>query len=148
MCGCSANFNGDERDVITQDEFNRGFDFTGNRPSMIEAGDDNSFDFTGNRPSMIEAGDDNSFDFVNDLDGNTEFDSFLGKKAKARRQERKATRKGLKSGETTPTDTDAGTDPTTKNQYESSSWFGNNWIYIVLGVAVIGGGYWYYKKRK
>lgn len=146
MCGCSANFNGDERDIITQDEFNRGFDFTGNRPSMIEAGDDNSFDFTGNRPSMIEAGEDNSFDFVGDLDGNTEFDSFLGKKAKARRQERKMLKSGTAS---TDAGTDAGTDTqVTKNQYESSSWFGNNWIYIVLGVAVIGGGYWYYKKRK
>jgi len=147
MCGCSANFNGDERDIITQDEFNKGFDFTGNRPSMIEAGDDNSFDFTGNRPSMIEAGDDNSFDFVGDLDGNTEFDNFFGKKAKARRQERRLA-KGASSETDTQKSTGADEDPTTKNQYESSSFLSNNWIYIVLGVAVIGGGYWYFKKRK
>ncbi len=147
MCGCSANFNGDERDIITQDEFNKGFDFTGNRPSMIEAGDDNSFDFTGNRPSMIEAGDDNSFDFVGDLDGQTEFDSFLGKKAKARRQERRLAKSGDAGTDTTKS-TDAEVDPTSKNQYQSSSFLSNNWIYIVLGVAVIGGGYWYFKKRK
>lgn len=145
MCGCSANFNGDERDIITQDEFNRGFDFTGNRPSIVEVGEGNSFDFTGNRPSSIGLDEEPSFDFVGDLDGSTQFDDFLGKKAKARRQERK-----MLKGATAPTDTPTGSDvePTTKNQYESSSWFGNNWIYIVLGVAVIGGGYWYYKKRK
>ena len=128
MCGCSANFNGDERDIITQDEFNRGFDFTGNRPSMIEAGEDNSFDFVG------------------DLDGNTEFDSFLGKKAKARRQERKMLKSGTAS---TDAGTDAETDTqVTKNQYETSNLSSKKWIYIVLGLAVVGGGYWYYKRRK
>ena len=118
MCGCTSNFVEDE-----------GLNFSGNRPSMIEVGEDPSFDFTG------------------DLDGNTQFDDFIGKKAKARRQERKM----LKKGGTASTDagTDAGTDTqVTKNQYESSSWLGNNWIYIVLGVAVVGGGYWYYKRRK
>ena len=147
MCGCSNFVNNDERDIITQDELSREFDFTGNRPSIVEVGEDPSFDFTGNRPSVIEVGEDPAFDFMGDLDGNTGFDDFIGKKAKARRQERKM----LKKGGTASTDagTDAGTDTqVTKNQYESSSWLGNNWIYIVLGVAVVGGGYWYYKRRK
>ena len=63
MCGCSANFNGDERDIITQDELNREFDFTGNRPSIIDFGNEENFDFTGNRPSIIEVGEDPTFDF-------------------------------------------------------------------------------------
>jgi LPXTG-motif cell wall-anchored protein len=137
MCGCSSNFAGDE-----------GLNFTGNRPSIVEVGEGSSFDFTGNRPSVVEVGEGSSFDFVGDLDGNTQFDDFLGKKAKARRQERRLTKQGLKSGEVAPPDTQAGQDPTNKNQYESSSFLKNNWIYIVLGVAVVGGGYWYFKKRK
>ena len=139
MCGCS-NFVEDE-----------GLNFSGNRPSIVEVGEDSSFeDFTGNRPSMVEVGEDPSFDFVGDLDGKTEFDDFLGKKAKARRQERRALRKG---DTTTPeagaeTDAGAGTGNTQRNTYETSSWFSNNWIYLVIGVAVIGGGYYFYKKRK
>jgi LPXTG-motif cell wall-anchored protein len=139
MCGCS-NFVEDE-----------GLNFSGNRPSIVEVGEDSSFDFTGNRPSMIEVGEDPSFDFVGDLDGNTQFDDFIGKKAKARRQERRATRQGLKSGEVAIPDTGAGTGTGTdmdKNTYGSSSWISNNWIYLVIGVAVIGGGYYYFKKRK
>jgi hypothetical protein len=151
MCGCSANFNGDERDIITQDELSRGFDFTGNRPSVIEVGEtwqDPAFDFTGNRPSVIEVGEGSSFDFTGDLDGNTDFDSFLGKKAKARREERKATKNALKIGttETTPTtETDPSLDP--KNTY-GKNWFGRNWHFLVIGAVVIGGGYYIYKKRK
>jgi LPXTG-motif cell wall-anchored protein len=139
MCGCSSNFVEDE-----------GLNFSGNRPSIVEVGEDSSFDdFTGNRPSMVEVGEDPSFDFVGDLDGQTEFDNFFGKKAKARRQERRA----LKKGEVAPTipETGAGAGAGTdmdKNTYGSSSWFSNNWIYLVIGVAVIGGGYYYYKKRK
>jgi hypothetical protein len=134
MCGCS-NFVEDE-----------GLNFSGNRPSMIEVGEDPSFDFTGNRPSMIEVGEDPSFDFVGDLDGNTQFDDFLGKKAKARRQERRA----LKKGELAPTGTETRTGEVDvdKNTYGNSSWFSNNWIYLVIGVAVVGGGYYYFKNRK
>lgn len=136
MCGCSSNFAGDE-----------GLNFTGNRPSIVEVGEDSSFDFTGNRPSMIEVGEDPSFDFIGDLDGKTQFDDFLGKKAKARRQERRA----LKKGEVAPTDKAPETETETdvdKNAYGTGSWFSNNWIYLVIGVAVIGGGYYYFKKRK
>jgi LPXTG-motif cell wall-anchored protein len=139
MCGCTSNFVEDE-----------GLNFSGNRPSVIEVGEDPSFDFTGNRPSIIEVGEDPSFDFTGDLDGNTQFDDFIGKKAKARRQERKTNKQMLKGGTATPdggTDTSAGTD-SEKNTYGTSSWFSNNWIYLVIGVAVIGGGYYFYKKRK
>ena len=109
MCGCSANFNGDERDIITQDEFNRGFDFTGNRPSIVEVGEGNSFDFTGNRPSSIGLDEEPSFDFVGDLDGSTQFDDFLGKKAKARRQERRAKKQGQDTTTTTQADVENNT---------------------------------------
>jgi len=118
MCGCTSNFVEDE-----------GLNFSGNRPSIVEVGEDPSFDFT------------------NELDGNTEFDDFLGKKAKARRQERRA----LKRGEVAPTggETRAGdAEDTEKNTYGTSSWFSNNWIYLLIGGVVIGGGYYYYKKRK
>jgi hypothetical protein len=146
MCGCSANFNGDERDIITQDELGRDFDFTGNRPSVIEVGEDPTFDFTGNRPSVIEVGEGSSFDFTGDLDGNTDFDSFLGKKAKARREERKATKNALKTETTATTnETDPTSDP--KNVY-GKNWFGRNWHFLVIGAVVIGGGYYIYKKRK
>jgi len=154
MCGCSANFDGDDnydgfvnrpKELLVDDA-----DFSGfvNRPKEIV------FDnFTSNREKELVVSDDTTlFDFVGDLDGKTEFDSFLGKKAKARRQERRATKKGLKSGTATPdgsTDTDTGAgDDTTKNAYGTGSWFSNNWIYLVIGVAVIGGGYYFYKKRK
>ena len=120
MCGCTSNFVEDE-----------GLNFSGNRPSVVEVGEDPSFDFTG------------------DLDGNTQFDDFIGKKAKARRQERRA----LKRGETTDTGAGAGgsdirAEDVNKNAYGTSSWFSNNWIYLLIGGVVIGGGYYYYKKRK
>ena len=139
MCGCTSNFVEDE-----------GLNFSGNRPNIVEVGEDSSFDdFSGNRPSIIEVGEDPSFDFTGDLDGNTQFDDFIGKKAKARRQERRA----LKRGESTDTGAGAGGGDTRaedvdKNAYGTSSWFSNNWIYLVIGVAVVGGGYYFYKKRK
>ena len=119
MCGCTSNFVEDE-----------GLNFSGNRPSMIEVG---------------ETWEDPSFDFTGDLDGNTQFDDFIGKKAKARRQERRALKRGETTeaggGETRAEDVD-------KSSYGTSSWFSNNWIYLVIGVAVVGGGYYFYKKRK
>ena len=152
MCGCSNFVNNDEKEFITQAESNREFDFTGNRPSIIEVGEDPSFDFTGNRPSVIEVGEDPSFDFMSDIESNSEFDYFLGKKAKARRQERRATRKELKNttsapvgGEGTSTQTQ---DDTNKTTYGQGDWFSRNLIWIVVGVAVVGGGYYIYKKRK
>ena len=143
MCGCSSNFNGMERDIVTQDEFNRGFDFTGNRPSVIEVGEDPSFDFTGNRPSVIEVGEDPSFDFMGDLDGQTGFDDFIGKKARARRQERRQLR-----NEPAPAPAPAPTDDTQKTIYGQGDWFSRNWVWLLVGVAVVGGGYYIYKKRK
>ena len=127
MCGCSANFNGDERDVITQDELGRGFDFTGNRPSIVEVGEDSSFDF------------------MTDLDGNTQFDDFLGKKAKARRQERRL----KKQGQDTTTQTTRSTEDTDgeKSTY-GGGWFGRNWHLLLIGAVVVGGGIYVYKKRK
>ena len=147
MCGCSANFNGDERDIITQDEFNRGFDFTGNRPSIVEVGEGNSFDFTGNRPSSIGLDEEPSFDFVGDLDGSTQFDDFLGKKAKARRQERKASKQQLRT-ETAPTGEPAPTDGNENRSVYGGGWFGRNWHWLLIGAVVVGGGYYIYKKRK
>ena len=125
MCGCSSNFNGMERDIVTQDEFNRGFDFTGNRPSVIEVGEDPSFDFMG------------------DLDGQTGFDDFIGKKARARRQERRQLR-----NEPAPAPAPAPTDDTQKTIYGQGDWFSRNWVWLLVGVAVVGGGYYIYKKRK
>lgn len=149
MCGCSANFSGDEdydgfvnrpKELLVDDA-----DFSGfiNRPKEIVY--DN---FTSNREKELVVSDDTTlFDFVGDLDGKTEFDSFIGKKAKARRQARRDAKNGnLKTTDAT-TDTTA-TDDTTKNAYGTGSWFANNWIYLVIGVAVIGGGYYFYKKRK
>jgi LPXTG-motif cell wall-anchored protein len=154
MCGCS-NFVEDE-----------GLNFTGNRPSVIEVGEDPSFDFlqdiekdssfeyfTGNRPSVVEVGEDPSFDFLQDVEKDSSFDEFIGKKARARRQERRAVRRGdvptTTQGEAgATTRAGAGAEDMDKNSYGTSSWFSNNWIYIVLGVAVVGGGYYFYKKRK
>ena len=138
MCGCSNFVNNDERDIITETELNQEFDFTGNRPSLIEVGEDPSFDFVG------------------DLDGNTEFDYFLNaggkerrQKRRANRQERRASRKDAKDGTEIPQTRSGELDPTAeKNAYGTSSWFSNNWIYLVIGVAVVGGGYYFYKKRK
>jgi LPXTG-motif cell wall-anchored protein len=134
MCGCSANFDGDDN-----------YDGFVNRPKELVYEN-----FSSNREKELVVGnsDADAFDFVGDLDGKTEFDSFIGKKAKARRQERRANKQVLKGGTATPdAGGDTGTD-TEKNTYGTSSWFSNNWIYLVIGVAVIGGGYYFYKKRK
>ena len=129
MCGCSANFNGDERDIITQDELGRGFDFTGNRPSIVEVGEDSSFDF------------------MTDLDGNTQFDDFLGKKAKARRQERRLKKQGQDTTTQTTRSTEDEDTNTEKNIY-GGGWFGRNWHWLLIGAVVVGGGIYIYKKRK
>jgi hypothetical protein len=78
MCGCS-NFVEDE-----------GLNFSGNRPSVIEVG---------------ETWEDPSFDFIQDVERDSSFDEFLGKKAKARRQERRALKRG---GGATTAEADAG----------------------------------------
>jgi hypothetical protein len=160
MCGCSNFVNNDEKEFITQDELNRQFDFTGNRPSIIEVGEDPSFDFTGNRPSIIDIGDAPSFDFMGDLDGQTEFDYLTGKRnakkdLRAQGLSRKDARQVVKGkitldGQTKNTEID----PTTglpvvdsKVVYGQGDWFNRNWVWLVVGVAVIGGGYYIYKKR-
>ena len=153
MCGCNANFSGEDVE----------FDNFSNRPSEIEVSN-----FVGNRPSIVEVGEDPSFDFMGDLDGNTEFDSFLGlgKKAKEKREIKKlakasgATNKEAKQiakdviasgGNVTKAET--GVDPTldpnvdTKNAY-GSNWFGRNWHWLAIGAVVAGAGYYIYKKRK
>jgi hypothetical protein len=151
MCGCSANFNGDERDIITQDDLSRDFDFTGNRPSIIEVGEtweDPSFDFTGNRPSIIEVGEtweDPSFDF---LGRNRKAKKDLRAQGLSRKEARdvvkgKAQAPQLRTETTTQTEDDAN-----KTMYGQGDWFSRNLIWIVLGVAVVGGGYYIYKKRK
>ena len=109
MCGCSNFVNNDEKEFITQAESNRGFDFTGNRPSIIEVGEDPSFDFTGNRPSVIEVGEDPSFDFMSDIESKNEFEYLIGKKAKARRQERRAKKQGQDTTTTTQADVENNT---------------------------------------
>ena len=144
MCGCSNFVNNDEKEFVTQDEFNRGFDFTGNRPSIVDVGEDPSFDFTGNRPSVIEVGEDPSFDFMGDLDGQTGFDDFIGKKAKARRQERRQLKNTTAPAPTASTPVD----DTNRTTYGQGDWLNRNWIWLVVGVAVVGGGYYIYKKRK
>jgi hypothetical protein len=138
MCGCSANFDG-------QDDF----DFTGNRPSLIEVGEDPSFDFTGNRPSVIEVGEDPSFDFMSDIESNNEFQNLIGKKAKARRQERRAIKQGqdtTQTTQTTRTTEDEGTDGSRATY--GGGWFGRNWHLLLIGAVVVGGGYYIYKRRK
>ena len=131
MCGCSANFvNDDEKEIITESQFRN-----------------DNFDFTGNRPSVIEAGEDPSFDFMGDLDGKTQFDDFLGKKAKARRQERRLTKQGLKSGEVAGEP--MANDDTQKQVYGTGgNWFSSNWHWLLIGGAVLGAGFYIYKKRK
>lgn len=176
MCGCSANFNGDERDIITQDELNREFDFTGNRPSVIDFGYEDNFDFTGNRPSIIEVGEtwqDPSFDFTGNRPSIIEvgetwedptFD-FFGKNRQAKKElraqglTRKQARqvvKGkienplLKTASANTAGGDVEIDPATglpKTTYGQGDWFSRNLIWLVLGVAVVGGGYYIYKKR-
>ena len=131
MCGCSANFvNDDEKEIITESQFRN-----------------DNFDFTGNRPSVIEVGEDPSFDFMGDLDGKTQFDDFLGKKAKVRRQERRLTKQGLKSGEVARKP--MANDDTQKQVYGTGgNWFSSNWHWLLIGGAVLGAGYYIYKKRK
>ena len=135
MCGCSANFvNDDEKEIITESQFRN-----------------DNFDFTGNRPSVIEVGEDPSFDFMGDLDGKTQFDDFLGKKAKARRQERRLTKQGLKSGEVAGevAGEPMANDDTQKQVYGTGgNWFSSNWHWLLIGGAVLGAGFYIYKKRK
>jgi hypothetical protein len=130
MCGCSANFNGDERDIITQDDLSRDFDFTGNRPSIIEVG---------------ETWEDPSFDF---LGRNRKAKKDLRAQGLSRKEARdvvkgKAQAPQLRTETTTQTEDDAN-----KTMYGQGDWFSRNLIWIVLGVAVVGGGYYIYKKRK
>jgi LPXTG-motif cell wall-anchored protein len=135
MCGCSANFvNDDEKEIITESQFRN-----------------DNFDFTGNRPSVIEVGEDPSFDFMGDLDGKTQFDDFLGKKAKVRRQERRLTKQGLKSGEVAGevAGEPMANDDTQKQVYGTGgNWFSSNWHWLLIGGAVLGAGFYIYKKRK
>ena len=99
MCGCSNFVNNDEKEFITQAESNRQFDFTGNRPSVIDFGNEDNFDFTGNRPSIIEVGEDPSFDFtgnrpsVIEVGEDPSFD-FLGRNRKAKKDLRARCSKG------------------------------------------------------
>jgi len=118
MCGCSANFDG-------QDDF----------------------DFTGNRPSLVEVGEDSSFDFMTDIESNSQFDEFIGKKAKARRQERKLKKQGQETTTQTTRSTEDEDTDTEKNTY-GGGWFGRNWHLLLIGAVVVGGGYYIYKKRK
>jgi hypothetical protein len=130
MCGCSANFNGDERDIITQDDLSRDFDFTGNRPSIIEVG---------------ETWEDPSFDF---LGRNRKAKKDLRAQGLSRKEARdvvkgKAQAPQLRTETTTQTEDDAN-----KTMYGQGDWLNRNWIWLVVGVAVVGGGYYIYKKRK
>jgi len=140
--------NNDDKEFITQAESNRQFDFTGNRPSIIEVGEtweDPSFDFTGNRPSVIEVGEDPSFDF---LGRNRKAKKDLRAQGLSRKEARdvvkgKAQAPQLRTETTTQTEDDAN-----KTMYGQGDWLNRNWIWLVVGVAVVGGGYYIYKKRK
>ena len=169
MCGCSNFVNNDEKEFITQAESNREFDFTGNRPSVIDFGNEDNFDFTGNRPSIIEVGEDPSFDFtgnrpsVIEVGEDPSFD-FLGRNRKAKKDlreqglSRKDARDVVKGKMQNPAlrNETAGNpnveiDPATglpKTTYGQGDWLNRNWIWLVVGVAVVGGGYYIYKKRK
>ena len=163
MCGCSNFVNNDEKEFITQAESNRQFDFTGNRPSVIDFGNEDNFDFTGNRPSIIEVGEDPSFDFtgnrpsVIEVGEDPSFD-FLGRNRKAKkdlraqglsRKEARDVVKGKTQAPQTRSETTTQTqDETNKTIYGQGDWFSRNLIWIVVGVAVVGGGYYIYKKRK
>jgi hypothetical protein len=161
--------NNDEKEFITQAESNREFDFTGNRPSVIDFGNEENFDFTGNRPSIIEVGEDPSFDFtgnrpsVIEVGEDPSFD-FLGRNRKAKKDlreqglSRKDARDVVKGKMQNPAlrNETAGNpnveiDPATglpKTTYGQGDWLNRNWIWLVVGVAVVGGGYYIYKKRK
>jgi hypothetical protein len=162
MCGCSNFVNNDEKEFITQDELNREFDFTGNRPSVIDFGNEDNFDFTGNRPSIIEVGEDPSFDFtgnrpsVFEVGEDPSFD-FLGRNRRAKKDlraqglsriEARDVVKGRTQAPQTRTETTTQTqDDINRTTYGQGDWFSRNLIWIVVGVAVIGGGFYIYKKR-
>lgn len=145
MCGCSANFvNDDEKEIITENQFRN-----------------DNFDFIGNRPSVVEVGEDPSFDFMGDLDGNTEFDNFFGKKSKAKRDLRKAGASRQEAREIVKGVTKSGevagevagepmaNDDTQKQVYGTGgNWFSSNWHWLLIGGAVLGAGFYIYKKRK
>jgi hypothetical protein len=143
--------NNDEKEFITQAESNRQFDFTGNRPSVIDFGNEDNFDFTGNRPSIIEVGEDPSFDF---LGRNRKAKKDLREQGLSRKDARDVV-KGKTQAPQLRTET-AGNpnveiDPATgmpKTMYGQGDWLNRNWIWLVVGVAVVGGGYYIYKKRK
>ena len=160
MCGCSANFDGD----------NEYDNFTSNRPKVMVFDDanldpDGFNNFTSNRPKEFVLNPNNldpdGFNNFTDkpmsynLDDNG-FSNFGGK-GKARRQARRQARKDAKFGTSTNPDGTTksaeagdGYDPTgtEKNSYGTESWFSNNWIWLVGGIAVVGVGYMIYKKRQ
>lgn len=131
-----------------------------NRPSEIEVDDFNNFT---NRPMTLE------------VDSN-EFNSFLGKKAKARRDARKEAKKptgstlvastdpliagalptefGKKPKPATSPNPNAGTDAgTTKSADaptdETPTIMGmNRGLYIGLVVVALGAGYWFFVRKK
>jgi hypothetical protein len=133
MCGCSSNFDGD----------NDYDNFTSNRPKVMVYDDKNldpdGFNNFTDKPMSYNL-DDNGF-------------SNFGGKGKARRQARRDAKKGIVTNpDGTTKIVDAGTgDGTTdadKNSYGTESWFSNNWIYLLGGLAVVGVGYMIYKKRQ
>jgi hypothetical protein len=142
MCGCSNFVNNDEKEFITQDELNREFDFTGNRPSIIEVGEDPSFDFTGNRPSVIEVGEDPSFDF---LGRNRRAKKDLRAQGLSRKDARGVVKGKIQAPQTRTENITQ--DDTNKTTYGQGDWFSRNLIFIIVGLAVVGGGYYIYKKR-
>jgi hypothetical protein len=154
MCGCSANFDGD----------NEYDNFTSNRPKVMvynpnDLDPDGFNNFASNRPKVMVYDDANldpdGFNNFTDkpmsynLDDNG-FSNFGGK-GKARRQARRDAKNGVSTDPTTKS-ADAGTGDgstdTEKNSYGTESWFSNNWIWLVGGIAVVGIGYMIYKKRK
>ena len=127
MCGCSNFVNNDEKEFITQAESNRQFDFTGNRPSVIEVGEDPSFDFLGrNRKAKKD----------------------LRAQGLSRKEARDVVKGKTQAPQTRSETTTQTEDDTNKTIYGQGDWFSRNLIWIVVGVAVVGGGYYIYKKRK
>ena len=151
MCGCSNFVNNDEKEFITQAESNREFDFTGNRPSVIDFGNEENFDFTGNRPSIIEVGEDPSFDF---LGRNRKAKKDLREQGLSRKDARDVVKGKMQNPalrNETAGNPNVEIDPATglpKTTYGQGDWLNRNWIWLVVGVAVVGGGYYIYKKRK
>jgi lysozyme family protein len=133
-----------------------------NRPSEIEVDDFNNFV---NRPKTLE------------VDSN-EFDSFLGKKAKARRQAKKDAKNGVSTDPLTPVDPaiagalptadfgkkpkpatspnpnapTAGGEGTTKTtdttDTETSTTGLSKGLMIGLAVVALGAGYWFFVRKK